>query len=110
GEGSRMFINLLRAASRRVRTGVVLGALIASAGVAFAQAHYPSQPIRLVVGVAPGGTTHMLARHVSAVQHLIALAKAKPGEVLYATAGKGTATHLAAELFNEAAGVKMTPV
>jgi tripartite-type tricarboxylate transporter receptor subunit TctC len=47
---------------------------------------------------------------VKSVQDLIALAKAKPGEVLYATAGKGTATHLAAELFDEGVGVKMTPV
>jgi tripartite-type tricarboxylate transporter receptor subunit TctC len=47
---------------------------------------------------------------VKGVQDLIAMAKAKPGEVLYATAGKGTATHLAAELFNSAAGIKMTPV
>jgi tripartite-type tricarboxylate transporter receptor subunit TctC len=47
---------------------------------------------------------------IKSVHDLIALAKAKPGEVLYATAGKGTATHLAAELFSEAAGVKMTPV
>jgi len=47
---------------------------------------------------------------VKSVKDLVALAKSKPGEVLYATAGKGTATHLAAELFNAAAGIKMTPV
>ncbi len=47
---------------------------------------------------------------VKSVQDLVAMAKAKPGDVLYATAGKGTATHLAAELFNSAAGTKMTPV
>ncbi len=44
------------------------------------------------------------------MQELIALAKAKPGEILYATAGKGTATHLAGELFNMMAGTSMTPV
>lgn len=47
---------------------------------------------------------------VKSVPDLIAMAKAKPGEVLYASAGKGTATHLAAELFNTTAGIKMTPV
>ena len=31
---------------------------------------------------------------VKSVQDLVALAKAKPGDILYATAGKGTATHL----------------
>ena len=47
---------------------------------------------------------------VKSVADLIAMAKAKPGEVLYASAGKGTATHLAAELFNTTAGIKTTPV
>jgi tripartite-type tricarboxylate transporter receptor subunit TctC len=47
---------------------------------------------------------------VKSVADLIALAKAKPGDVLYATAGKGTATHLAAEMFGATANVKMTPV
>ena len=47
---------------------------------------------------------------VRSVADLVALAKAKPGEILYATAGKGTATHLAAELFNVMAGLKMIPV
>ena len=48
--------------------------------------------------------------NVSSVQQLVTLAKSKPGEVFYATAGKGTATHLAAELFDTSAGIKMTPV
>src|SRR5215510_2258237 len=47
---------------------------------------------------------------VKSVQDLIALAKAKPGEVMYATAGKGTTTHLAGELFNLTAGTKLTAV
>ena len=47
---------------------------------------------------------------VKSVSDLIKLAKSKPGELLYASAGAGTATHLAAELFNSTAGVKMMPV
>jgi tripartite-type tricarboxylate transporter receptor subunit TctC len=47
---------------------------------------------------------------VRSVPDLIKLAKAKPGELLYASAGAGTSTHLAAELFNTIAGVKMMPV
>jgi tripartite-type tricarboxylate transporter receptor subunit TctC len=47
---------------------------------------------------------------VKSVADLVALAKAKKGDVLYATAGKGTATHLAAELFNSAASIEMMPV
>jgi tripartite-type tricarboxylate transporter receptor subunit TctC len=48
--------------------------------------------------------------NVHSVADLIALAKSKPGEVLYASAGKGTGTHLAAELFDMMTGVKMNPV
>jgi tripartite-type tricarboxylate transporter receptor subunit TctC len=47
---------------------------------------------------------------VKSVQDLIALARAKPGEIMYATAGKGTTTHLAGELFSLMAGVKLSPV
>ena len=47
---------------------------------------------------------------VKSVKDLIALAKAKPGEVMYATAGRGTTTHLAGELFNLMAGTKLAAV
>ena len=47
---------------------------------------------------------------VKSVSDLIKYAKGKPGELLYATAGAGTSTHLAAELFNSTAGIKMMPV
>lgn len=47
---------------------------------------------------------------VASVSDLIKLAKSKPGNLLYASAGAGTATHLAAELFNSTAGVKLMPV
>ncbi len=191
-----MHHHLLRTGLSKVQSGVVLmTALLALGGIAYAQANYPSKPVRLVVGFAAGGPSDILARvastemsktlgeqiyvenrtgasgniatefvarsepdgytlllatisqpvnetlfknlpyrgadhfsmiasmvetglvllvnpslEVKTTQDLIALAKAKPGEVLYATAGKGTATHLAAELFNTAAGIKMTPV
>jgi tripartite-type tricarboxylate transporter receptor subunit TctC len=47
---------------------------------------------------------------VKSVKDLIALAKARPGEVMYATAGKGTTTHLAGELFNLMAGTRLAAV
>lgn len=43
-------------------------------------------------------------------RQLIALAKAKPGEIIYGTAGQGTIIHLGTELFLHMAGVKMTHV
>ncbi len=47
---------------------------------------------------------------INSVTELIALAKAKPGELLFPSAGTGDAPHLAAELFNIVAGVKLTHV
>jgi len=44
------------------------------------------------------------------VKDLIALAKAKPGELTFATPGAGSAPHLAAEMFQRSAGVKMIHV
>ncbi|MBA4791019.1 MAG: tripartite tricarboxylate transporter substrate binding protein [Rhizobiales bacterium] len=44
------------------------------------------------------------------VAQLIALAKAKPGEITYASVGAGTSTHLEAELFAAMAGVKLTHI
>lgn len=52
---------------------------------------------------------HILVVHPSlparSVQELVALAKAKPGSINYASAGNGTPLHLAAELFRTAAGI-----
>jgi tripartite-type tricarboxylate transporter receptor subunit TctC len=44
------------------------------------------------------------------VAELIALAKAKPGELSFASSGNGQSTHLSAELFSSMAGVKMNHV
>ena len=47
---------------------------------------------------------------VRTVKELIALAKARPGEISYATSGVGGTGHMATELFNRQAGVKMLHV
>jgi tripartite-type tricarboxylate transporter receptor subunit TctC len=44
------------------------------------------------------------------VPELIALAKSKPGEILYASTGVGTAPHLSGELLAMRAGVKLVHV
>ncbi|HVO89836.1 MAG TPA: tripartite tricarboxylate transporter substrate binding protein [Casimicrobiaceae bacterium] len=48
--------------------------------------------------------------NVKTVQQLIALAKARPGEINVGNAGIGSLPHLSAELFNVAAGVKLVSV
>lgn len=52
------------------------------------------------------GVSHKLG--VSTVPELIKLAKQKPGEVSFAATGRGRITHLAMELFQDMAGVKLT--
>ena len=47
---------------------------------------------------------------VKTVRDLIALAKARPGELAYSSAGSGTPNHLSAELFNMLTGVKLIHV
>jgi len=44
------------------------------------------------------------------VKELIAVARARPGEIAYASGGTGSATHLAGELLRLSAGVSMTHV
>ena len=56
----------------------------------------------------------MLASNTSfpakSVKELAALAKAKPGQINYASAGAGSSSHLAMELFKSMAGVAMTHI
>ncbi len=47
---------------------------------------------------------------VKSVKELLALAKAEPGKLNYASAGNGAANHLAMELFKSMAGVDITHV
>ncbi|HEY7661645.1 MAG TPA: tripartite tricarboxylate transporter substrate binding protein [Xanthobacteraceae bacterium] len=53
------------------------------------------------------GTTSLPANNV---RELIALAKQKPGELTYGTAGIGSAPHMNMVLFQSMAGVKLVPV
>jgi tripartite-type tricarboxylate transporter receptor subunit TctC len=61
-----------------------------------------------------GGSMSILAAHPSLpannVKELIALAKAQPGQINYASSGVGAANHLAAELLTSVAGIKLTHV
>ena len=61
-----------------------------------------------------GGSMSILSAHPSLpannVKELIALARAKPGEINYASSGVGSANHLAAELLSSMANVKLTHV
>ena len=75
----------------------------------------PFDPIKDLAPVTLAASTpNVLVVHpslrVATVKELIALAKARPGEINFASSGHGTPAHLAGELFNSMAGVKMVHV
>ena len=61
-----------------------------------------------------GASYNVLVVHpslpVKTVKELVALAKAKPGQLNYASAGTGSAIHLAMELFESTAGIQLVHV
>jgi len=71
--------------------------------------------VRDLVGVAPVASTPMAllvhpALPVGNVKDVIALARSRPGQINYSSAGNGSTTHLAAEIFRSAASVELVHV
>jgi tripartite-type tricarboxylate transporter receptor subunit TctC len=58
----------------------------------------------------PSGLVIHPSLPVRNVKELIALAKKRPGEIFYSTSGPGTIGHLATEILNSAAGIKLVHV
>ena len=79
---------------------------------------YPNLPYDTLRDFAPvvlvASTVYILVVHpslpVKSVKELIALAKARPSELLYSSGGNGAAAHLAAELFNSMSRVRLAHV
>jgi tripartite-type tricarboxylate transporter receptor subunit TctC len=92
--------------------------LIIAAGHTINPSLYPKLPYDTAKDFAAvslvGDGAYVLVAHPSAgigtVPELIAAAKAKPGQIAYASSSSGNLTHLAAELFASLAGVKMLHV
>jgi tripartite-type tricarboxylate transporter receptor subunit TctC len=79
----------------------------------FAKLSYDAErdtiPVTLLVQV-PNLLVASPTVSATTVQELVALAKAKPGTMSYASPGNGTSGHLAAELFKSIAGVSIVHV
>ena len=92
--------------------------LFASASIATNVPLYPKLPFHPLKDYAPIGTVgqsfYVLivqpSLGINTVQELIAMAKAKPKYLQYASAGQGTITHMAVELFMMNAQIKMQDV
>jgi tripartite-type tricarboxylate transporter receptor subunit TctC len=67
------------------------------------------QPVGLIV-VVPNVLVVGAATPFTSVKDLVAAAKAKPGDIKYASSGVGSTQHIAGEAFDLAAGVKTTHV
>jgi tripartite-type tricarboxylate transporter receptor subunit TctC len=75
----------------------------------------PYDPLKDFIGLTPvARLVGMLVVHpsmpVRTTKELIALAKARPGEILYGTAGPGAFQHLSTSLFANMAGLNMTHI
>jgi tripartite-type tricarboxylate transporter receptor subunit TctC len=78
-------------------------------------AKLPFNPVRdfaqvSLVADSPSMLVTRLGFPAKTVRELVDLARAKPGELTFGTAGQGSTAHLASELFLGIAGVKMTHV
>lgn len=103
-------------AARSAADGYTL--LLASSAVALARALYPNLGFDPVGDFVPVGmmarTQQMMVTPpdlpIEDVRGFIAYAKARPGEIAYASSGVGNPPHLAAELFRAMSGIEMTHV
>ncbi len=81
----------------------------------FLQDNVPYDPVKDFSPISvTGRSVNILVVHTSVAAHsvkeLIALARAKPGQLNYATGGTGASNHLAAELFKSMAGVDLVRI
>ena len=92
--------------------------LMNGAALTIAPAMYKKLPYDTLRDFAPitiaVSSPNLVAVHpsvpVRSVREMIALAKARPGQVLFSSGGRGTNSHLATELFISMAQVRMTHV
>jgi tripartite-type tricarboxylate transporter receptor subunit TctC len=66
-------------------------------------------PISVIADVPTAFVVHP-SLPVKNLKEFLAIARARPGEIFYSTAGRGTVGHLSAELLNSMAKIKLTAV
>ncbi len=94
---------------------LLFGNVAALAIIPALQVKLPYDPIKDFAPISmTGRTTLVLAAGtslpVNSIKELIALAKANPGKISYGSTGTGNITHLAGEMFNSLAGVKLVHI
>ena len=109
--GAEFVANLTRAAAA---SALLLGTIgIHAAHALYAKLPYDPakdlQPILVAVDL-PLALVVNPAFPAKTVQDFVAMAKAKPGEINFGSAGSGSSTHMTGELFQLVAGVKLTHI
>jgi tripartite-type tricarboxylate transporter receptor subunit TctC len=79
------------------------------------RAKMPFDTIKDLAGITlTANATYVLAvtpaLNIKTVQELIALAKAKPGQINFSSAGTGSGTHFAGEMFKQSAGIDIVHI
>jgi tripartite-type tricarboxylate transporter receptor subunit TctC len=79
------------------------------------RAKMPFDTIKDLAGITlTANATYVLAvtpsLNIKTVQELVALAKAKPGQVNFSSAGTGSGTHFAGEMFKQSAGIDIVHI
>lgn len=71
---------------------------VSPAGFGWAQTeNYPTRPVRVILTSSPSVLTVHPSLPVRSVRELLALAKSRPGDTNYASAGVGTNPHIIKE-------------
>lgn len=103
---------IVRSAPDGYTTGIVAASFVINPSV-FKKIPYDTARdftgLGIIVDVPSGLVVHP-SLPVKSVKELIALAKSRPGQLFYATSGPGTIGHLATEMLNSAAKVKLVHV
>jgi tripartite-type tricarboxylate transporter receptor subunit TctC len=91
--------------------------LVANAAAANPSLFHPQpfDPVRDLTAIALVGRVPVVIAanaqsEVSSLTRLLALSKVKPGDIQFASPGNGSTPHLAVELFERAAGIRLTHV
>jgi tripartite-type tricarboxylate transporter receptor subunit TctC len=103
---------IARSAPDGYTTGLVAASFVINPSV-FKNIPYDTRKdftgLGIIVDVPSGLVVHP-SLPVKSVKDLIALARRRPGEIFYSTSGPGTIGHLATEMLNAAAGIKLVHV
>jgi tripartite-type tricarboxylate transporter receptor subunit TctC len=92
--------------------------LFANGGIAIAQSYYTKLEYNALKDLAPVALVtsmpHIACSNISfparSIRELIALAKTRPNEIMYSSAGIGNSDHMAVELFAYMTGIKLTHI